>query len=151
MNLGWLMIKDIKNFIEDIVLDIYNKLFSSKYVLKGKCKKCGYCCKNILFSTKDGYVKDKKIFQQMQKKYTYYRHFKISGVIKDDNEIRNNALTFECKFLSKNNKCLIYLIRPMYCRDYPNVMPEFIYGGLKPLKECGYYFDINKKFSEYLQ
>ncbi len=145
------MIKDIKIFFEDIFLDIKNKLFSSKYVLKGKCKKCGYCCKNILFSTKEGYVKDRALFEKMQKKYKCYRHFRISGIIKDEAHFRDGALTFECKFLSKNNKCLIYPIRPIYCRDYPNIMPELIYGGLKPLKECGYYFDINKKFSEYLE
>ena len=38
------------------------KFFSSKYVLKGKCKKCGACCRNILFSTKEGYVKDEKLY-----------------------------------------------------------------------------------------
>ncbi len=149
------MIKNVfkiaKNFIEDICLDIYNKLFSSKYVLKGKCKKCGACCRNILFSTKDGYVKSKEVFEQMQKKYKYYRNFKISGVVSEKQDFQNGALTFECKFISKNNKCRIYLFRPIFCRDYPNIIPEFIYNGVTMLDKCGYYFDIDKKFDSYLK
>ena len=66
----------IKNFIEDCILEIHNKFFSSKYVLKGKCKKCGKCCRNILFSTKEGYVKSKETFFEMQKKYKYYRNYR---------------------------------------------------------------------------
>ena len=144
------IILKIKNFIEDCIFDIHNKLFSSRYVLKGKCKKCGNCCRNILFSTQDGYVKSKELFYDMQKKYRYYRNFRISGVVENKQEFQNGALTFECKFISKNNKCLIYPIRAIFCRNYPDVNPDLIYGGVEMLDECGFYFDVNKKFCEYL-
>lgn len=152
-NLGWLMnkISKIKNFLKDLWFDFYNKIFSSKYVLKGKCKKCGACCRNILFSTKEGYIKDEKIFLEMQKKYRYYRNFRIKGKIKDKQDFQNGALTFECKFISDKNKCRIYWIRPMFCRDYPNINPDLIYSGVKMLDNCGFYFDVNKKFDEYLK
>ena len=140
---------NIKNFIEDFLFDLYNKFFSSKYVLKGKCKKCGNCCRNILFSTKDGYVKSKDLFHQMQKKYRYYRNYRISGVVENKQDFQNGALTFECKFISKNNKCLIYPIRPIFCRNYPDINPELIYGGVEMLDSCGFYFDVNKKFCDY--
>lgn len=140
----------IRNFIEDLCLEIHNKLFSSKYVLKGKCKKCGNCCRNILFSTKEGYIKSEEIFKKMQKKYGFYRNFKISGVVENKKDFQNGALTFECKYISKNNKCKIYLIRPMFCRDYPNIIPDLIYNGVEMLDGCGFYFDINKKFKSYL-
>ena len=139
-----------KNFIEDIFLDLYNKIFSSRYVLKGKCKKCGACCRNILFSTKEGYIKDKDTFEQMQKEYRYYRNFKISGIVENKKDFQNGALTFECKYISKNNRCKIYLFRPMFCRDYPNINPDLIYNGVEMLDNCGYYFDVNKKFKSYL-
>lgn len=145
------MLTDIKNFIEDIFLEFYNKLFSSKYVVKGKCKRCGKCCRNILFSTKDGYIKSEELFNKMKKKYRYYRNFRISGVVKDKQEFQNGALTFECKFISKNNKCLIYPIRPIFCRDYPNINPDLIYNGVTMLDGCGFYFDVSKKFSKYLE
>ena len=145
------MKNNLKNFFEDIILEIKNKLFSSKYVLKGKCKRCGRCCRNILFSTKEGYIKDENIFKDMQKKYRYYKNFRISGKIENKQDFQNGALTFECKFISKNNKCLIYPIRPIFCRDYPNINPELIYNGVEMLDECGFYFDVNKKFDEYLK
>ncbi len=125
-------------------------MFSSKYVLKGKCKKCGACCRNILFSTKEGYVKSEKTFKEMQKKHRYYRNFKISGIVKEKQDFQNGALTFECKFITKNNHCLIYPFRPLFCRDYPAINQELIYQGVTMLDNCGYYFDIDKKFSEYL-
>ena len=145
------MIKKIKNFIEDIKLDLSNKLFSSKYIIKGKCKRCGNCCRNILFSTQEGYIKDEKIFYKMQKKYRYYKNFKISGIVQDKKDFQNGALTFECKFISKENKCRIYFLRPLFCRDYPNINPELIHSGVTMLDGCGFYFDVNKKFSEYLK
>ncbi len=141
----------IKNFVEDIIFSIKNKLFSSKYVIKGKCKRCGACCRNILFSTQEGYIKDEEIFKKMQKKYPYYRNFKISGIVKDKKDFQNGALTFECKFISKNNKCKIYPIRPIFCRDYPNINPSLIYEGVTMLDGCGFYFDIDKKFKTYLK
>ena len=141
----------LKNFFEDIYLDIYNKIFSSKYVIKGKCKKCGQCCRNILFSTKEGYVKSEKLFSEMQKKYKYYRNFRISGKIENKQDFQNGALTFECKFISKRNKCLIYWFRPAFCRDYPNIINEQIYNGVEMLDGCGYRFEINKKFEDYLK
>ena len=143
--------RNIKNFFEDFFLDLYNKFFSSRYVVKGKCKRCGKCCRNILFSTKDGYVKSKELFMDMCKKYPYYRNFKISGVVENKKDFQNGALTFECKYISKENKCKIYLIRPMFCRDYPSINPDLIYAGVEMLDNCGFYFDVNKKFDEYLK
>lgn len=145
------MLNRVRTFFEDVCFNIKNKLFSSKYVIKGKCKKCGKCCRNILFSTKDGYVKSVETFKNMQKKYRYYRNFRISGTVKDKMEFQNGALTFECKFISKKNKCLIYPFRPIFCRDYPNINPDLIYNGVEMLDGCGFYFDVNKKFSSYLR
>ena len=141
---------NLKNFLEDIWLEINNKFFSSRYVVKGKCKKCGKCCRNILFTTADGYVKDINVFKAMQKKYRYYKNFRISGVVENKQDFQNGALTFECKFISKNNRCLIYWFRPVFCRDYPNINSDLIYNGVEMLDGCGFYFDVNKKFSEFL-
>ena len=144
------MLNRIRIFFEDLVLDIYNKLFSSKYVIKGNCKKCGACCRNILFSTKEGYVKSKEIFEKMQKNHPYYRNFHISGIVENKQDFQNGALTFECKFISKNNRCKIYWFRPLFCRDYPFVNKDLIYNGVEMLDNCGFYFDIDKKFKNYL-
>ena len=105
-----------------------------------------------MFSTADGYVKSEAVFKKMQKKYRHYRNYKLTGIIHDNkNEIQNGALTFTCRFISKNNKCIIYPIRPIFCRDYPNINKELIYNGVTMLDNCGYYFDIDKDFKSYLK
>lgn len=86
----------------------------------------------------------------MQKKYRYYRNFKISGIVENKQDFQNGALTFECKYISKNNTCKIYFFRPFFCRDYPNINPELIYGGVEMLDGCGFYFDVSKKFTSYM-
>ncbi len=141
----------IINFIQDNCLALYNKLFSSKYIIKGKCKKCGNCCRNILFSTDKGYIKDEKLFLDLQKKFRYYRNFKISGKIKDKQDFQNGALTFECKYINKNNRCRIYFFRPDFCKKYPKISSDLIYSGVKMLDNCGYYYEIDKKFEQYLK
>ena len=95
----------VKNFFEDECLNIKNKLFSSKYVIKGKCKRCGNCCRNILFSTKEGYVKSKETFFEMQKKYRYYRNFRISGMVENKQDFQNGALTFSSFVLQGLSIC----------------------------------------------
>ena len=86
----------------------------------------------------------------MQKKHKYYRNFKISGVVENKQDFQNGALTFECKYISDKNRCKIYFFRPMFCRDYPFINPDLIYNGVEMLDGCGFYFDINKKFKNYL-
>lgn len=141
----------IKNFFEDTILDIKNKLFSSKYVIKGKCKRCGKCCRNILFSDKNGYIKSKEKFIELKKKYRYYRNFEISGVVKDKQEFQNGALTFVCKHISDDNRCKIYPFRPFFCRDYPFINPELIYNGVEMLDGCGFRFEVDRDFKSYLK
>ena len=121
------IILKIKNFIEDCIFDIHNKLFSSRYVLKGKCKKCGNCCRNILFSTQDGYVKSKELFYDMQKKYRYYRNFRISGVVENKQEFQN-ADCFKCTraysaanesamYYHRNNRVRLLRPSPLICQN----------------------------------
>lgn len=141
----------IKDIFEDIILDIKNKLFSSKYVLKGKCNKCGNCCRKIMFADENGFVKSEEKFLEMQKKYRHYRRFKVSGVVHDRDNITKEALTFECKYIAKNNKCKIYPFRPFYCKSYPRIDSELIYQGVTMIEGCGFYFDIDKKFDSYLK
>lgn len=140
----------IKNFIEDTFLIIKNKFTSSKYIVKGKCKKCGQCCSNILFSDENGYIKDDKAFKMLQKKYFFYNLFYPNGIVQNEGEELEGAILFKCKFL-KDNKCSIYFIRPIFCRDYPAINKKFIEMGGVTLDNCGYYFEADKKFEEYLK
>lgn len=145
------MIINPKNIYEDILQYIKNKLFSSKYVIKGKCKKCGQCCASILFSDEKGYIKNEDDFINLQKRNRRYRHFEISGKVCDENDFTNGALTFRCKSLGKDGRCTKYFFRSLYCRDYPSINSAFIHNGGTTLDGCGYYFDVDKKFKDYLK
>ena len=121
-----------------------SKLFSSKYVRKGSCKICGNCCKNIVFYIGEDAVSTQEQFEALKKWNKSYNNFALSG--KDE----NGALLFTCKCLDKNNKCKVYYLRSINCRLYPNPDKIFLANRGKLLDNCGYYFDTNKKFKDYL-
>lgn len=124
----------------------YNRLFSSKYVLKGKCKACGKCCRSIVFYDGNKLIKTEEQFEKAKQKNKRMKMFKISGV--DDTD---GALTFECKSLRPDGKCGAYWLRSMFCREYPFVIPDFIKNNGQTLEGCGYYYGVSKEFSEYLK
>lgn len=122
----------------------FSKLFSSKFILKGKCKKCGKCCRNIVFYIEDKPIKTKEQFEKLKEWKKSYKNFYISGI--DDDE----ALLFTCKSLNENNTCRDYMFRAIGCRNYPKIDKDFIINGGKPLDGCGYYFGVDKDFRDYL-
>ncbi len=125
---------------------LIQKLQSSKYIRKGQCKKCGACCRNILlYSDKDIPVKTPAQFEQIKKWDRHFENFYISG----KNE--TGALLFTCRALDDNNRCKIYLLRGFGCRQYPKKNTKFLINGGKPLDGCGYYFEPDKKFDDYLK
>jgi len=123
-----------------------NKFTSSKYVIKGKCKKCGNCCRTILLSDENGYIKDEEHFKQIQKENKRYKIFEISGRMEE-----NGALMFKCKALKENGLCGAYFFRSLYCRNYPAINYDFLNNGGTTIDGCGYYFDVNKKFKDYIK
>lgn len=127
-------------------------MFSSKYVVKGKCKRCGQCCSTILFSDENGYIKTPEDFIKLQKANPRLKMFIINGKIDDVDETNTQygALLFKCKVLKEDGSCGRYIFRSLFCRDYPSVNSNFIQMGGTTLDGCGYYFDVNKKFSQYL-
>lgn len=143
------MIRKVKKCLEYILSNLvffYKcKFRSSKYILKGHCNQCGECCRNIVFMIEDKYVQTEEDFERLKTFKKIYNHFYISGRDKD------RALLFTCKSLTDDNKCKDYFFRSFYCRTYPHIIPDFIAQGGKPLKGCGYSFDVDKKFSEFLK
>lgn len=127
------------------ILFYVQKLFSSKFIIKGRCKKCGQCCRNIVFFIGDSAIKTEEQFESVKQLKKSYNHFFISGVDNDE------ALLFTCKSLNSDNSCRDYFFRSINCRNYPKINKTFIINGGKPLDNCGFYFDVDKKFSNYLK
>lgn len=135
----------LKNFFLYLKF-LYNKTFSSKFVVKGKCKACGKCCRSIVFYDGKTLIKTKEQFEQAKLKNKRMNLFEISG--RDETD---GALTFVCKSLGEDGKCKAYWFRSMFCREYPFVIPDFIRNSGATLEGCGYYYSVNKKFDEYLK
>ncbi|MBQ4124307.1 YkgJ family cysteine cluster protein [bacterium] len=132
------MFSQIKFFIQ--------KLQSSKYIKKGRCKMCGACCRNILlFSDKNLPVMTEEQFEKIKEWDKHFRSFYISG------KSETGALLFTCYALGDNNKCKLYLFRGLGCRQYPHKNTKFLINGGKMLEGCGFYFEPDKKFEEYLK
>ncbi|MDD3237851.1 MAG: YkgJ family cysteine cluster protein [Candidatus Gastranaerophilales bacterium] len=121
-----------------------DKIQSSKIIQKGKCKQCGKCCRNIVFYIENKIITQEDEFQKLKEKKPYYEHFFISG--KDDDE----ALLFTCSSIRADNKCGAYFWRAIQCRTYPWDKRSLIINGGKPLEGCGYNFEVDKKFNDYL-
>ena len=123
----------------------YQKFFTSKYEIEGKCNKCGACCKNIVFMIEDNYVCEEKQFEDLKQFDKKYNHFVIAG--KND----KGVLLFRCKSLDNNNRCKDYFWRSIYCRAYPKVTDKIRLGGCETFDTCGYKIKINKDFKNYLK
>lgn len=129
----------------DYIKFLFNRLNSSKFIRKGRCKKCGNCCRNILlFSDKDMPVVTEEQFEKIQKWDKHFRNFYISG------KSETGALLFTCKEIDENNNCRVYFFRGLGCRSYPKTDTKFLINGGKPLDGCGYYFETDKEFKSYL-
>ena len=125
---------------------LYNKQFSAKYVVKGNCKMCGKCCSSVVFYDEEKLIKTPEQFEIAKKKNKRMNLFEISGVDEFD-----GALTFKCKSLKPSGKCGNYWLRSMFCREYPFIIPDFIRNNGQTLEGCGYYFDVDKKFDDFLK
>lgn len=125
---------------------ILNKLLSSRYVRKGKCNRCGRCCRNILlFSDKEIAVKSEEQFEKIKEWDKHFRNFYISG------RSETGQLLFTCREIDDNNNCRVYHFRGLGCRNYPKTDSKFLINGGKPLDGCGYYFEPDKSFKAYLK
>ena len=120
------------------------KLTSSKFVRKGKCNRCGNCCRNILLYIEDKPIRTEEEFERVKKWEKHYHNFYISGVME------NGSLLFTCREIDDNNRCKVYFFRGLGCRMYPKKDTKFLINGGKPLDGCGYYFEADKPFKSFL-
>ena len=134
----------MKQFFEDIVFYLKSVL-SNKQRVKGHCKACGLCCRTIVFYVGENVVKTEEQFELLKRWDKKYNNFEIAGRSYD------GAIYFKCKALKADGKCGVYPFRSVACRMYPKYQAPFFTRGEGLKKECGYYFEPDKKFEEYLK
>ena len=125
---------------------LFQKYTSSKFVKKGKCNRCGNCCRNILLYTeKNMPIVSEEQFENVKTWDKHFKNFYISRISE------KGALLFTCKEIDEKNKCKVYFFRGLGCRLYPKTDSKFLINGGKPLDGCGYYFEPDKSFKSYLK
>ena len=86
-----------------------------------KCKRCGYCCKNIVIPIS---------YSDIARWFNTGRNDILHEVSFINNYPRKGTGGFyitktatapkqQCPFLTKQNKCRIYPVRPRACKDFP--------------------------------
>lgn len=125
---------------------LVSRLFSAKYVLKGKCNACGKCCTELVFKIGNDAISTEEQFERVKKFDKRYNKFFPSGKFGE-----NGEMLFTCKFLRENGKCGVHPFRSLVCRLYPKIDAGFFSNGGKLLEGCGYRVEINRKFSDFLE
>jgi len=123
----------------------WDKFTAPKYILQGECKKCGRCCRNIVFFAYDKPIKDNSVYEELRKTNKRLNYFFLSG----KNE--KGELLFTCKSLLSDNRCKHYFLRSLYCRKYPLVKSLTTGEYLTPPEECGYKIVLNKTFDKFIK
>lgn len=123
---------------------IYQSITSAKFVKKGKCNKCGNCCRNIILTEDDKPITDSERFEKLKLIDKHLKNFYVSG--KDE----NGLLLFTCNEIDENNRCKVYFFRGIGCRMYPKKDTKFLINGGKPLEGCGFYYEPDRSFSSFI-
>jgi hypothetical protein len=124
---------------------LYQITTSSKFVKRGKCNKCGNCCRNIILTEDEKPIKNPEQFERLKKLDKHLNNFYVSG--KDE----NGSLLFTCNEIDENNRCKVYFFRGLGCRMYPKKDTKFLINGGKPLDGCGFYYEPDKSFKSYIK
>ncbi len=128
--------------MSDLIYNIINEIKSYfvpekiEYEIKGECKRCGKCCKNV-YSVD---MESEGEFKFMQFLFPSYRRFYIKG--KDE----SGNFVFACKFVTEEGLCGVYEKRPAICKRYPAKSIKYC---AKLHDGCGYKV-VKKDFKDYL-
>lgn len=117
----------LDNFLTNLPKKV---LFRSRWVLEGKCRKCGTCCKEIYLRITPRQLSS-KLFTELAVRWTsWIFDFELLRI-----DYENCYLVFSCKHLRSDGKCGSYFWRPNICRNYPLVD---YFEEPKVLPDCGF-------------
>lgn len=100
--------KRAKN-LDDIFEELHNKVFE-----KIDCLSCANCCKTTSPIFRD--VDIKRISKHLRMTEMQF----ISNYLRMDEDRDYVLKTSPCHFLNSDNKCDIYEVRPLACKEYPH-------------------------------
>lgn len=126
-----------------VALSFLRYFFKTEYERKGQCQMTGQCCKMVGLSFPKSWLNYPRLTNTVKSWHAYRYNFSYLGTV-------DSMHVYECRYLTKDNKCGIHRFKPRLCRDYP-VTPW--YGFTKVYKGCGYRFEKRgaKEFEKILQ
>ena len=116
--------------LDNFVNNLIKKLFRSRWVLTGKCRQCGNCCRKILLKMTPAQTRSPLFTRIAVRWISWLFDFIFLGIDRE-----NNYLIFTCKHLTPAGKCGNYFWRPNVCRNFP-LVDYFEEPSLLP--QCGF-------------
>jgi uncharacterized protein len=108
------------------------KLRRKSILVRGSCRGCGSCCKNICLDGWSGWLRSERVFKNLVKKYPEYGRFEVIGT---DSQ---GFILFSCTWCTPRGTCRDYDNRLPLCANFPESSLVFT-GGRLPVN-CGYRF-----------
>lgn len=135
--------KELRSFSLIGIFKYLSLKFRGKSILvTGSCRGCGTCCKSICLEGSDGWLRSRKTFEKIVKKYPEYARFEIIG--KD----QQGFLLFSCTWCTPQGTCRDYENRLPLCSNFPEI--SLIFSGGKLPVNCGYSFSEVVPFEKIL-
>ena len=107
-----LMLMLADNFVTNLV----SKLFKTRWVLAGKCNKCGKCCQDIKLAINSRLLSNIFTRELVVRWTSWVMGFHLKRI-----EYDPNYLVFGCDRVRSDGTCGDYKWRPNVCRNYPLV------------------------------
>ncbi|MGV8121345.1 MAG: YkgJ family cysteine cluster protein [Candidatus Xenobiia bacterium LiM19] len=121
----------------------FRRLIGQQFMIKGACRRCGVCCRNMALSLGGRKIFTEDEFLRLKEIFPYYSSFVIE---------RTHAagfLIFSCTYLSEENLCTNYRKRPHICRSFPD--PGSFDQAYHLPESCGYQVIPLREFDEFLK
>jgi len=118
-------------FLDNFLTNLPKKiLFKTQWVLEGKCKQCGTCCREIYLKVTPRQLSSKLFMKLAIAWISWIFDFILLRIDYD-----NHYLVFTCRHIRADGKCGNYFWRPNVCRNYP-LIDYFEKPRLLP--KCGF-------------
>lgn len=121
--------------LDNFLTNLTKKIFKTRWILTGKCRQCGDCCRRIVLTMTPAQVKSELFTDLSVRWISWLFGFELIEIDQED-----HSLIFSCRHLTVDNKCDNYFWRPNVCRNYPLVD---YFEEPKLLPGCGFKAELH--------